>query len=310
MGSASSTHDDIVATLKDAGLDPDQVRALIEATFAEDLRWGPDVTTEAIFGDERARAQVVSRAHGTLAGVAVGAYALQLMAQYSPDHLTGQGCHQTPTHVQMQMADGERVHPGDVVLTAEGPVRTLLTAERTMLNLVSQLSGVATATAAWVDALAGSPTKVRDTRKTVPGLRVLQKYAVRCGGGVNHRMGLGDAALVKDNHIAAAGSVAAALAAVHRHAPEVDCEVECDRLDQVSEAIEAGAQLVLLDNMSPDLMAQAVALARPAGVRTEASGGLRLDDAPAVAATGVDFVAVGALTHSAPVLDLGLDLLG
>ena len=311
MGSASSTHDDIVATLKDAGLDPAQVRTLIEATFAEDLRWGPDVTTEAIFGDERATAQVVSRAHGTLAGVPVGAYALQFMAPYSPDHrLTSQGSHETQVHVQMRMADGERVQPGAVVLTVEGPVRTLLTAERTMLNLVSQLSGVATATAAWVDALAGSPTKVRDTRKTVPGLRVLQKYAVRCGGGVNHRMGLGDAALVKDNHIAAAGSVAAALAAVHRHAPEVDCEVECDRLDQVSEAIEAGAQLVLLDNMSPDLMAQAVALARPAGVRTEASGGLRLDDAPAVAATGVDFVAVGALTHSAPVLDLGLDLLG
>lgn len=322
MGSASSTHDDIVATLKDAGLDPAQVRTLIEATFAEDLRWGPDVTTEAIFGDERATAQVVSRAHGTLAGVPVGAYALHLMAPYSPAHhlagqsyspahrLTSQGSHETQVHVQMRMADGERVHPGDVVLTVEGPVHTLLTAERTMLNLVSQLSGVATATAAWVDALAGSPTKVRDTRKTVPGLRVLQKYAVRCGGGVNHRMGLGDAALVKDNHIAAAGSVAAALAAVHRHAPEVDCEVECDRLDQVSEAIEAGAQLVLLDNMSPDLMAQAVALARPAGVRTEASGGLRLDDAPAVAATGVDFVAVGALTHSAPVLDLGLDLLG
>ena len=311
MGSASSTHDDIVATLKDAGLDPAQVRTLIEATFAKDLRWGPDVTTEAIFGDERATAQVASRAHGTLAGVPVGAYALQFMASYSPDHrLMDQGSHETQVHVQMRMADGERVQPGAVVLTVEGPVRTLLTAERTMLNLVSQLSGVATATAAWVDALAGSPTKVRDTRKTVPGLRVLQKYAVRCGGGAAHSMGLGDAALVKDNHIAAAGSVAAALAAVHRHAPEVDCEVECDRLDQVSEAIEAGAQLVLLDNMSPDLMAQAVALARPAGVRTEASGGLRLDDAPAVAATGVDFVAVGALTHSAPVLDLGLDLLG
>lgn len=194
MGSASSTHDDIVATLKDAGLDPAQVRTLIEATFAEDLRWGPDVTTEAIFGDERATAQVVSRAHGTLAGVPVGAYALQLMAPYSSAHhlagqsyspahrLTSQGSHETQVHVQMRMTDGERVHPGDVVLTVEGPVRTLLTAERTMLNLVSQLSGVATATAAWVDALAGSPTKVRDTRKTVPGLRVLQKYAVRCGG--------------------------------------------------------------------------------------------------------------------------------
>ncbi|MDU6339508.1 MAG: hypothetical protein E6581_08370, partial [Cutibacterium granulosum] len=158
MGSASSTHDDIVATLKDAGLDPAQVRTLIEATFAEDLRWGPDVTTEAIFGDERATAQVVSRAHGTLAGVPVGAYALQFMAPYSSAHhlagqsyslahrLTSQGSHETQVHVQMRMADGERVHPGDVVLTVEGPVRTLLTAERTMLNLVSQLSGVATAT--------------------------------------------------------------------------------------------------------------------------------------------------------------------
>ena len=206
------------------------------------------------------------------------------------------------------IGDGSRVRPGDALLEIEAPLRTLLTAERTLLNLLGQLSGVATATAAWVDALGDSGVRVRDTRKTVPGLRVLQKYAVRCGGGVNHRMGLGDAALIKDNHVAAAGSITAALEAVRTHAPGVTCEVECDTLDQVREAVAAGAQLVLLDNMSTDQMTQAVQIARPAGVMTEASGGLTLPDAPAVAATGVDYVAVGALTHSAVVLDLGLDM--
>jgi nicotinate-nucleotide pyrophosphorylase (carboxylating) len=206
------------------------------------------------------------------------------------------------------ISDGSRVRPGDALLEIEAPLRTLLTAERTLLNLLGQLSGVATATAAWVDALGDSGVRVRDTRKTVPGLRVLQKYAVRCGGGVNHRMGLGDAALIKDNHVAAAGSITAALEAVRTHAPGVTCEVECDTLDQVREAVAAGAQLVLLDNMSTDQMTQAVQIARPAGVMTEASGGLTLPDAPAVAATGVDYVAVGALTHSAVVLDLGLDM--
>ena len=177
-----------------------------------------------------------------------------------------------------------------------------------MLNLLGQLSGVATATAAWADALAGTRARVRDTRKTVPGLRVLQKYAVRCGGGVNHRMGLGDAALIKDNHVAAAGSVRAAFEAVRRVAPGVAAEVECDTLPQVREAIDAGADLLLLDNMTPDELSEAVRLCRPAGVRTEASGGLTLADAASVAATGVDYVSVGGLTHSAPVLDLGLDL--
>jgi nicotinate-nucleotide pyrophosphorylase (carboxylating) len=187
-------------------------------------------------------------------------------------------------------------------------VRTLLTAERTMVNLVGLLSGVATLTARWVDAVAGSTAAVRDTRKTVPGLRALQKHAVRCGGGVNHRMALGDAALVKDNHVAAAGGVSAAYEAVRRHAPDVEVEVECDTLEQVREAIDAGATLVLLDNMSETSLREAVQLARGRGVRLEASGGLTLAAAVAVAATGVDYLAVGALTHSAPALDLGFDL--
>jgi nicotinate-nucleotide pyrophosphorylase (carboxylating) len=193
-------------------------------------------------------------------------------------------------------------------MSAEGPVRLLLTAERTMVNLVGMLSGVATLTARWVDAVADTSAQIRDTRKSVPGMRALQKYAVRCGGGVNHRMGLGDAALIKDNHVAAAGGVRAAYDAVRRHAPDVAVQVECDTLDQVHEAIAAGARFVLLDNMSTAQLAQAVALARPAGVRLEASGGLSLGRAAQVAATGVDYLAVGALTHSAPVLDLGFDL--
>jgi nicotinate-nucleotide pyrophosphorylase (carboxylating) len=205
------------------------------------------------------------------------------------------------------VSDGTRVAPGDRVLTVEGPLATLLTAERTLLNLLSQLSGVATRTAAWVDAIGDQPCRVRDTRKTVPGLRILQKYAVRCGGGVNHRMGLGDAALIKDNHVAAAGSVRAAYEAVRAADPVITCEIECDTLDQVREAIEVGPDLILLDNMDLDRMREAVQLA--AGrVKLEASGGLTLPDAAAVAATGVDYMAVGELTHSTPVLDLGFDL--
>lgn len=283
-----------------AGLDPDRVRAVVRATLAEDLAWGPDVTTlSTVPAEAVATASVVARAAGVLAGVPVAVAVFEELAAQ-------QG---VTIEVAVEATDGQQVRPGTTVLRATGPVRSLLTAERSMLNLVSQLSGVATLTARWQGAVAGTPARVRDTRKTVPGLRVLQKYAVRCGGGVNHRMGLGDAALVKDNHVAAAGSVRAAFAAVRRHAPGVTVEVECDTLAQVGEAIEAGADLILLDNMTPEVMRQAVAL-RPADrtVRFEASGGLTLDTAAAVAATGVDYLAVGALTHSAPVLDLGFDL--
>ncbi|MEE8867927.1 MAG: carboxylating nicotinate-nucleotide diphosphorylase [Acidipropionibacterium acidipropionici] len=296
----------LVGALDAAGLDPSGVLDVVARTLDEDLSWGSDVTTGSIFSSaQRGRARIVSRAPGRLAGVPVAAAALHVLAGRNGDEAS----------TSILLPDGSRVSPGDAVMEVEAPLRDLLTAERTMLNLLGQLSGVATATAAWADALStadgpsGSPTRVRDTRKTVPGLRVLQKYAVRCGGGVNHRMGLGDAALIKDNHIAAAGSVAAALAAVRAHAPDVPCEVECDTLDQVRQALTAGAHLVLLDNMAPAVMREAVGICRPAGVATEASGGLTLPDAPAVAATGVDYVAVGALTHSAPVLDLGLDMI-
>ena len=182
------------------------------------------------------------------------------------------------------------------------------TAERSALNLLCHLSGVATLTRRWVDAVEGTGARIRDTRKTMPGLRILEKHAVRAGGGVNHRMGLSDAALVKDNHVVAAGGVAAAFDAVRRSFPGLDVEVECDNIAQVREVVAAGADLVLLDNMALDQLREAVAVCRPAGVRTEASGGLTLDTARAVAETGVDFLAVGALTHSAPVLDLGVDL--
>jgi nicotinate-nucleotide pyrophosphorylase (carboxylating) len=297
--SASPLTADLRARLVAAGLDPTAVVALVRATLAEDLALGPDVTTESTIGpDVTGAGRLVARAPGVLAGVAVGASVFEVLAAD-----TG-----ADVRVQIELPDGSRVHTGGVVLTAAGPIRTLLTAERTMVNLVGLLSGVATLTARWVEAVAGSSARVRDTRKTVPGLRALQKHAVRCGGGVNHRMALGDAALIKDNHVAAAGGVRAAYEAVRRHAPDLEVEVEVDTLEQLREAVDAGATLVLLDNMAPDLMREAVAIAGPLGVALEASGGLSLDGAAEVAATGVDYLAVGALTHSAPVLDLGFDL--
>jgi nicotinate-nucleotide pyrophosphorylase (carboxylating) len=209
-----------------------------------------------------------------------------------------------------QQPDGTAVRPGDVVLAVEAPTAPLLSAERTALNFLCHLSGVATSTRRWADAL-GTATRVRDTRKTTPGLRVLEKYAVRAGGGVNHRMGLGDAALVKDNHIVAAGGVVEAVSLIRAAAPDIPLEVECDSEDQVAIAIDAGVDLILLDNMDTDQMRRCVGIGRSSGrpVAFEASGGLALDRAAEVASTGVDFVAVGALTHSAPVLDLGLDVL-
>jgi nicotinate-nucleotide pyrophosphorylase (carboxylating) len=238
-----------------------------------------------------------TRPAGTLAGVGVAVRALERVC--GPD-----------LEVLDARADGDRLAPGDVALAVRAPLRTLLTAERTALNLLSQLSGVATATAAWVDAVAGTRARIRDTRKTVPGMRALQKYAVRCGGGVNHRMSLGDAVLIKDNHVAAAGSVTAALAAARAAAPHLPCEVEVDSFAQLDEVLALGVELVLLDNFTPAQSAEAVARrdAVAPGTGLEVSGGLTIDTAAAHAAAGVDFLAVGALTHSAPVLDLGLDL--
>jgi nicotinate-nucleotide pyrophosphorylase (carboxylating) len=206
-----------------------------------------------------------------------------------------------------RLADGTRVRPGDVVMRVGGPVRGLLTAERTALNYASHLSGVATATAAWVDALAGTRARVLDTRKTLPTYRSLQKYAVRCGGGVNHRFSLSDMAMVKDNHVVAAGGVVPAYRAVRAAYPELAVEVEVTDLDQLRDLLDAGCDRILLDNMDSPTMAEAVRIS--AGRATlEASGGLTFERAREVAETGVDFISVGALTHSVRVFDLGMDL--
>ncbi|WP_134323703.1 carboxylating nicotinate-nucleotide diphosphorylase [Cumulibacter soli] len=285
-----------------AGLDPEQVTDLVRRALAEDLKYGLDVTTTATIDPaQRGTADVVARAPGRLAGVPVACGVLELFAADAGVHLD----------VEVQLPDGSVVEPGSSVLSVSGPIPAILTAERTMLNILCQLSGVATLTGRWQEEMSGTTARVRDTRKTVPGLRELQKYAVRCGGGVNHRMGLGDAALIKDNHVAAAGSVAAAYRAVRdRFGDDLPVEVEVDTTDQAREAIAAGADLILLDNMPPHQLRECVALGRASGrkVLFEASGGLSLESAAEVAATGVDYIAVGALTHSAPVLDLGLDL--
>lgn len=285
----------IVAGLDAAGLDAAAVTELVDRALSEDLDGGVDVTSVAtVPADQRGALDLVARATGVVAGIPVAAAVFDRV---------GEG----RVTVDLTASDGAEVGNGDVLVTAIGPVRDLLLAERTALNLLCHLSGVATATRRWVDALGETNTRVRDTRKTTPGLRRLEKYAVRCGGGVNHRMSLSDAALVKDNHVVAAGGVAEAFRAVRAMAPDLPLEVEVDSLDQLDEVLDAGADLVLLDNFTPEQMRDAVR--RTAGrARLEASGGLTLDSAAAVGATGVDFVAVGALTHSAPVLDIGADL--
>lgn len=286
---------DVRADLAAAGLDEAYVRDVVRRALAEDLPDGPpDPTSWAtIAEDATAEAVLAAREPGVVAGLAVAALVF---------HLLG-------TDVTHRLPDGTRVERGDVVLRVAGPTRQLLVAERTALNLASHLSGIATATARWVEALAGSPTRVLDTRKTLPGLRALQKYAVRCGGGVNHRFGLTDMAMVKDNHVIAAGGVVPALAAIRAGYPGLPVEVEVTTLDQLDEllALPEVPDRVLLDNMDDATMTEAVR--RTAGrVPLEASGGITLERAARIGATGVDFVSVGALTHSVVVLDLGLDL--
>ncbi len=281
--------------------DQERAEALVTITrgLDEDLRYGPDITTVAtVPEDATATATMVTRATGVAAGVDVGLLVL--------DEVLGPDGYRVLGRVE----DGDRVRPGDPLLTLQAQTRGLLTAERTMLNLVCHLSGIATATAEWVAAVDGTGARIRDTRKTLPGLRALQKYAVRVGGGVNHRMGLGDAALIKDNHVAAAGSVVAALRAVRAAAPDLPCEVEVDSLEQLDAVLGEGVQLILLDNFAvweTQLAAQRRDARAPA-VQLESSGGLALENAAAYAATGVDYLAVGALTHSVRVLDIGLDM--
>jgi nicotinate-nucleotide pyrophosphorylase (carboxylating) len=274
-------------------------RDAIRRGLKEDLRYGPDITTMAtVPAAAEATASMVPREPGVIAGVDVALLVL--------DKVIGAGGYQ----VLDRVADGARLRPGEPLLTVRAEARGLLTAERTMLNLICHLSGIATATAAWVDAVQGTKAKIRDTRKTLPGLRALQKYAVRVGGGVNHRLGLGDAALIKDNHVAAAGSVVGALRAVREAAPDLPCEVEVDSLEQLDEVLAEKPELILLDNFPVWQTQTAVQRrdARAPAVLLESSGGLSLDTAATYAATGVDYLAVGALTHSVRVLDIGLDM--
>ncbi len=285
----------LVEEIADAGLDPLDVYAHVLAALGEDLPGGVDVTSEAtIAPGARVVADFGAREAGVVAGLSV---ALMVLHTVAGDDLD----------VGYRAPEGIRVAAGDVVMRVEGPTRALLTAERTALNLACHLSGVATATSRWVDALAGTGARVLDTRKTLPGLRALQKYAVRCGGGVNHRFSLADMAMVKDNHVIAAGGVVPAYQAVRAAYPDLPVEVEVTDLGQLLALLEAGCERILLDNMDSPTMAEAVRLT--AGrASLEASGGLTLERAREVAETGVDFISVGALTHSVMVFDIGMDL--
>jgi nicotinate-nucleotide pyrophosphorylase (carboxylating) len=289
------------AALIAAGLKPDAVVAFAAACIDEDLDGGVDVTSvSTIDASDESTANFVIRKSGVLAGAPVLAAILESQLPVG-------------SSVEVLLHDGDAVARGDVVATVRAQTIRLLTVERTALNILCRLSGIATHTRQWVEVLAGTSCRVRDTRKTTPGMRDLDKYAVRCGGGVNHRRGLSDAVLIKDNHVVAAGGVGAAIDAsrayVASHNPNMVIQCEIDRLAQLDEAIEHGATQILLDNMSNVDMAQAVlrAKAKNPAILLEASGGLTLATAAAVAATGVDFIAVGALTHSSPILDIALD---
>ncbi|MEL6890247.1 MAG: carboxylating nicotinate-nucleotide diphosphorylase [Actinomycetota bacterium] len=287
------------ALLLAADLDPDDVAQLVRDALREDLMGGVDVTTVAtIPSGQRSVATFGARESGVVAGLPVVAAVIDTV------------CGSDASDLVSSVSDGDRVDAGTDVARVTASTRSMLTAERTALNLLCRLSGIATLTRRWADELVGTPATVRDTRKTTPGLRALEKYAVRCGGGANHRFGLSDMALVKDNHIAAAGGVAEAYRRVRELESTIEVEIEVDTLDGLRAAIEAGADMVLIDNFDPTQMREAVAIRdeMDADVRIEASGGLTLATARSVGETGVDLIAVGELTHSARILDLGLDL--
>jgi len=290
----------LVDELRDAGLDPEGVLAHVLAALEEDLPDGAVDTTSVatIPEDARAHGDFNAREPGVVAGLGIAALVFHVVLGDT-------------VRVTDRVPDGTRVAAGDVVMRVAGPARGLLTAERTALNFASHLSGVATETSHWVDALQETGARVLDTRKTLPGWRALQKYAVRAGGGVNHRFGLADMAMVKDNHVVAAGGVVPAYDAVRAAYPGLPVEVEVTDLDQLRELLDAGCERILLDNMDDATMAEAVRLTHELAdgrAVLEASGGLTLDRARSVGATGVDFISVGALTHSVTVFDIGLDL--
>ncbi len=291
----TTTYDGLLRDLRDDGLDPDAVIAAIDAALEEDLPGGAvDVTSVAtIPADATGEGVFAAREPGVVAGLGVAAL---VFLRVDPE-----------VEVADRVPDATPVAAGDVVMRVSGPTRSLLTAERTALNFASHLSGIATATSHWVAALTGTRARVLDTRKTLPRHRALQKYAVRCGGGTNHRFSLSDMAMVKDNHVVAAGGVVPAYEAVRAAYPEIPVEVEVTDLDQLADLLEAGCDRILLDNMDTATMAEAVRIT-DGRASLEASGGLTLERAREVAMTGVDFISVGALTHSVKVFDLGLDL--
>jgi len=268
------------------------INSAVTRALEEDLAGGEDVTSVATISEQQiSQAQFRARKSGVVAGIPLAIETLNKCGI---------------TNIQIINDDGSHINSGDILLQVSGNTRSILLAERTALNFLCHLSGIATLTAQWVKVIAGTQAVIRDTRKTTPGLRVLEKYAVQMGGGENHRMSLSDAALIKDNHIAAAGDIAQAVAAVAQRFPNLEVEVEVDTLEQLTVALAAGAQLILLDNMTPEQCQQAVKITN-GRAKLEASGGLTLESAREYAETGVDYLAVGALTHSAPILDIGLD---
>lgn len=270
------------------------VETAVRAALAEDLGDAGDITSQStVPADTRSRVVLRAREHGCIAGLDAARAAFREM--------------DPGLRISVQASDGSVVAPGDVIAVIEGNARAIVTGERVALNFLGHLSGIATATQKFVDAVAGTNTRICCTRKTTPGLRAFEKYAVRAGGGVNHRFGLYDAILIKDNHIAMAGGIADAIRGARAKAGHlVRIEIEVDTLDQLKEALEIGVEAVLLDNMPPDVLREAVTI-NQGRAALEASGGITLDTAASVAATGVDYISVGWITHSAPCLDIGLD---
>ena len=278
--------------ITDQGLNPDAINSKVSEALSEDSVTD-DLTSQAtIIQSQVSEARFVTRKSGVIAGCLVAAAVLEQcgIKEY-----------------ELLVKDGQEVSANTELIRLKAETRAILKAERTALNFLSHLSGIATITNLWVKEVSSSKTAIRDTRKTTPGLRELEKYAVRMGGGLNHRMNLSDQALIKDNHIAAAGSVSEAINRVKKAAPGALIEVEVDTLEQLKEALQCSVEIVLLDNMSIEQTKAAVEIARGSNTKLESSGGLKLENAAAYAATGVDYLAVGALTHSAPVLDIGLD---
>ncbi len=278
--------------ITDQGLNPDAINSKVSEALSEDSVTD-DLTSQAtITQSQVSEARFVTRKSGVIAGCLVAAAVLEQCGI---------------NEYELLVKDGQEVSANTELIRLKAETRAILKAERTALNFLSHLSGIATFTNLWVKEVSSSKTAIRDTRKTTPGLRELEKYAVRMGGGLNHRMNLSDQALIKDNHIAAAGSVSEAINRVKKAAPGALIEVEVDTLEQLKEALQCSVEIVLLDNMSIEQTKAAVEIAKGSNTKLESSGGLKLENAAAYAATGVDYLAVGALTHSAPVLDIGLD---